>query len=85
MVFNFEEYSDPLLLNNTPYAQYSSDKKCVYCSSKLSTVDIIDYWEIDTEKILGIHKKTTKEYKEIYDLKECYLNLNLNEKIVKSG
>lgn len=80
MIFDFEEYSDPLLLNNNPYTPYASEKKCVYCSSKLNAMDIDDCWKIDNQQILDIHKKTIREYKEIHDLEDHYLNLDFNKK-----
>lgn len=83
MIFDFEEYTDPLLINNNPYAPYASDKKCVYCSSKLNILDINDFWEIDDRQIFDIHKTTVKEYKEIHDLEDHYLNLDFDKKSIE--
>jgi restriction system protein len=78
MIFDFKDYCDPLLLNNNPYPPYASDKKCIYCHTKLTVVEISDFWDIDDRQILDVHKVTIQEYKEIHDLEDHYLNLDLD-------
>lgn len=39
--------------------------------------EIEDYWPIPDHKIHEAHKETIESYKEIHDLEDCYLDLQL--------
>lgn len=72
------EYSDRLSgyeIGDNPFVF-----KCLYCRSYLAVTEVRDIWPISNKQILEVHRDTAETYKEIHDLEDCYLDLDLNTK-----
>ncbi len=74
----FPEYINPEFLHDNPF-----DFNCRFCNSPLVSSVIDDLWEISEPTILQIHTNTMKEYKEIHDLEDCYLNLRMDSSSIE--
>ncbi len=66
------DYTDGKNISDNPFKN-----RCPYCNSVLVITEIEDCWHISNEEILYAHSYTIESYKEIHDLEDCYLELEL--------
>ncbi|MFN8250274.1 MAG: restriction endonuclease [Ferruginibacter sp.] len=66
------EYTDGRNISDNPFRN-----RCPYCNSILVITEIEDCWDISNEEIIDAHSQTIQVYKEIHDLEDCYLELEL--------
>jgi len=75
-VFEHKYFGNPQDICDNPHS-----RNCIYCKEKLSTVPIENAsWKTTDEELLTVHEETRIQYKEIHNLEDCYLNLNLDSK-----
>jgi restriction system protein len=67
------EYISGQEIGDNPYYPF-----CRYCNSRLIIAETEDCWPIDNDQILSAHQETIKIHKDLHDLEDCYLNLNLD-------
>ena len=71
-IYDFTFYEDPKINEDRPW-----NDECIYCKSKMVKHSLKNFWKTDYKEIKLIHSETIKSYKEIHDLEDCYLDLNM--------
>ncbi|MBO9732403.1 MAG: restriction endonuclease [Chitinophaga sp.] len=76
-MFTYSDYLNGEDINDNPFIY-----RCNYCNSPLVITEIDDSWSISNDEILRVHQDTIDGYREVHDLEDCYLNLDLESQSI---
>lgn len=71
-MYTHTEYIDAKNIGDNPFVSF-----CPYCNSRLLKTEVEDCWPVSDNEVNDAHAVTIEAYKQIHDLEDCYLELDL--------
>jgi restriction system protein len=76
--FDYSNYNDPKEIgSDNPHR-----RECPYCGDRLKYLSLNDIWSVSDAELLEIHEDTKRVFREVHDLEDCYLNLEMDTKSI---